>query len=117
MSLWNRTVVDLVLMDHLTSYVLLTHTAPHQVHRLIDRLRPSPTYIHVDARASKDVAAGILGGVGERVHALPRYRTGWGSWGLMEATLAGIRQASQAGASHVVILTGTDYLLRSAEEV
>ena len=35
----------------------------------------------------------------------------------MEATLEGLRQASGAGASHVVVLSGTDYLLRSADRV
>jgi hypothetical protein len=104
-------------MDHRTSYVVLTHTAPGRVHRLVDRLRPYPTYVHVDAGAGGGIADDILSVVGGSVHALPRYRTGWGSWGLMEATLAGLREASGAGASHIVVLTGTDYLLRTADEV
>jgi hypothetical protein len=104
-------------MDSLTSYVVLTHTAPRRIYRLVDRLRPYPTYLHVDGGTPDAVASEILGIVGGNVHALPRYRTPWGSWGLMQATLAGLREASRAGASHVVILTGTDYLLRPADEV
>jgi Core-2/I-Branching enzyme len=108
---------DFHQMRPLTSYVVLAHTAPDRVHRLVDRLRPYPTYLHVDAGTSRGVADEILGVVGEDVHPLPRYRTGWGSWGLMEATLEGLRQASGAGASHVVVLSGTDYPLRSADRV
>jgi hypothetical protein len=104
-------------VDDRTSYVVLTHTAPRRVRRLVDRLRPYPTYLHVDAGAPAGVADEIFSVVGGTVHALPRYRTGWGSWGLVEATLAGLRDATSAGASHIVILTGTDYLLRSADHV
>lgn len=104
-------------MDHRTNYIVLTHTAPGRVHRLVDRLRPYPTYVHVDAGAGEGIADDILSVVGGSVHALPRYRTAWGSWGLVQATLAGLRAASGAGASHIVVLTGTDYLLRSADEV
>ena len=88
---------DFHRMGELTSYVVLAHTAPDRVHRLVDRLRPYPTYVHVDAGASQRVADEILGVVGEDVHPLPRYRTSWGSWGLMEATLEGLRQASSRG--------------------
>ena len=44
---------DFHQMGPLTSYVVLAHTAPDRVHRLVDRLRPYPTYVHVDAGTSR----------------------------------------------------------------
>jgi hypothetical protein len=53
------------------AFVVLAHKDPAQVQRLVDRLRPHPVLLHVDAAADLAPIAGAA--------ALPRHRSGWAS--------------------------------------
>jgi Core-2/I-Branching enzyme len=99
-------------------FVMLVHKAPEQVRRLALRLQPHRVFVHVDARAPSALwdqiremeAEGLL-------QTLQRFRSGWASWGLVEATLVGLQESIKAGCSHTVIFSGQDYPLRPVREI
>ncbi|HET9733593.1 MAG TPA: beta-1,6-N-acetylglucosaminyltransferase [Acidimicrobiales bacterium] len=93
------------------AFVVLAHKQPAQVGRLLARLQPNPVFLHVDGRAPESVFRPLADLTSASVRLLPRYKTPWASWNLVEATFAGLRQAVQAGAGHIVALTGQCYPL------
>ncbi len=100
------------------AFVVLAHRAPEQVARLAARLAPSLVLVHVDASLVRDQAARFRALLERTPNAsiLPAHRSGWASWGLVEAALEGVRAAVGGGGhSHVVLLSGQDYPLRSGE--
>jgi hypothetical protein len=97
---------------------MLAHANPRHLHRLVAALAPMPVFLHVDAATTDDVAAAMLEGLPETVRLLPRLRTGWASYGLAEAELAGYRAAlAETDADHLVLCTGADYPLAGAEQI
>ena len=102
----------------LPAVVMLAHANPRHLHRLVAALQPMPVFLHVDAATADDVLAGMLEGLPETVRLLPRLRTGWASYGLAEAELSGYRAAlAETDADHLVLCTGADYPLASAEQI
>ncbi len=95
-------------------FIVLAHTRPAQVRRLLARLAPlgGTTYLHVDAPEPQRFA-------GDADVELLRSRPApWGSFGLVEATLDGLRASVERGtASHVVLLSGADYPIKPAEAI
>lgn len=92
------------------AFVILAHKQPEQVRRLAMLLEPNPVFVHVDARARPEVSEPLQkmereGGI----RLLPRFRTGWASWGLVAATLKGFESAVLTGSSHIVTMTGQCY--------
>lgn len=105
------------------AYVILAHRAPAQLGRLVDRLVEGGTakvYLHIDRRTAKAVHGEMVAALPRRsgVHHLPRVASAWAGWGLVEASLSGLRAAVQYSPekppTHVVLMTGQDYLLRPA---
>src|SRR3954451_20508151 len=94
-------------------FIVLAHTRPAQVRRLLARLAPlgGTTYLHVDASDAESD--------GERnAELLPRRPAPWGSFGLVEATLEGVRAfVARGGGSHVVLLSGADYPIKPASAI
>ncbi|MGN8050888.1 beta-1,6-N-acetylglucosaminyltransferase [Curtobacterium sp. 22159] len=97
--------------------IVLAHEDPTHVRRLVEALDPFPVFLHCDARTPADVYAAMTTALPDRVHVLPRLRTGWARWENVEAEVAGYRAALAAtDAGHVAVLTGSDYPLASAAE-
>lgn len=95
------------------AFVMLAHKDPGQVARLVSRLHPNPVFVHVDTKAPAAVYDALkeLEQDGS-IHLLPRFRTGWASWGLVEATLGGLTAAEAVpGWSHLFVISGQDYPL------
>lgn len=95
------------------AFVVLVHKQPEQVRRLVTRLRPGPIFVHVDARSPTSVTGPLqeMEAAGE-IRLLPRFRSGWASWGLVEATLEGLAQALEEPTwSHLMVISGQDYPL------
>lgn len=106
------------------AYLVMAHGAPEQVARLVGRLStPQDTVIvHVDRKAD-------LAPFQEAFAALPipplltprRVPVHWAGWGLVQATMIGMRAALQAYTTkpwtHLVLLSGADYPIRSADEL
>jgi hypothetical protein len=106
------------------AYLVLAHSAPEQVARLVGRISaPEDTVIvHVDRKAD-------LAPFTEAFARLPippvvlakRVPMHWGGWGIMKAMVLGMRTALSIGAekpwSHLVLLSGADYPIRSTAEI
>jgi Core-2/I-Branching enzyme len=97
--------------------VVLAHTDPVHVRRLIAALDPFPVFLHCDVRTSDDVFARMTEGLPDRVTVMPRRRTAWARWEMVAAELDGYRAALRTGASHVALLTGSDYPLASTAQI
>lgn len=104
-------------------YIIVAHTMPELVVRLVDRLRSDNAsfFIHVDRRAPASVMQTVqreLGAAADVV-LLPRHRCGWATFGQLEATLEGVRAVLEAPAKldYAVLLTGQDYPLRGPRAI
>ncbi|MET0989427.1 MAG: oligosaccharide flippase family protein [Glaciihabitans sp.] len=98
--------------------VSLAHTDPVQLRRLIDALDPFPVFLHCDPKTAPEVFAEMTADLPERVTILDRVETGWAKWGNVEAELVGYRAAlDQSNATHIAVMTGTDYPLASTAEI
>jgi hypothetical protein len=105
------------------AYLVLAHGAPEQAARLVARLSdPADTVIvHVDRKAE-------LAPFTEAFARLPiapvmtrrRVPVHWGGWGIVQATVIGMREALALAPrkpwSHLVLLSGADYPIRSTAE-
>jgi Core-2/I-Branching enzyme len=103
------------------AYLLLVHGAPEQAARLVARISdPEDTVIvHVDRRSE-------LAPFQEAFARLPvppvltrrRAAVHWGGWGIVQATLIGMREALALARpwTHLVLLSGADYPIRSNAE-
>lgn len=104
-------------------YVILAHTLPHQVVRLVERLQsPSALFlVHIDAKATGDVVDPIMLSL-ERmanVRFLRRYVCHWGEFGLVAASLEGIRTIveERLPCDQAVLLSGQDFPIKSNDEI
>ncbi len=102
----------------LPAVVILAHANPQHLHRLIAALHPLPVFLHVDAATPADVFTTMVDGLPDTVRLLPRRRTGWASYALVEAELSGYRAAlAETDAEHLVLCTGADYPLAGVEQI
>lgn len=98
--------------------IVLAHEDPQHVRRLVEALDPFPVFLHVDARTPDAVHRAATEGLPDRVRLLPRMRTGWAKWENVAAEIAGYRAAlAETGATHVAVLTGSDYPLANPAEI
>lgn len=98
--------------------VVLAHEDPTQVRRLVEALDPFPVFLHCDVRTPDAVHEAMTEGLPSRVRLLDRRRTGWARWENAAAELAGYRAAlAETGASHIAVMTGSDYPLATADEI
>lgn len=106
------------------AYIILAHKNPRQVVRLIRRLNvPDKTtfYVHIDKKS----ASNIYDNIAEEVKALgnvkmlKRYDSAWGSFGIVEATMEGLKQAVESDDpfDYLVNLSGQDYPIKSNERI
>jgi core-2/I-Branching enzyme len=105
------------------AYLIRAHHRPHQLARLIDRLRTPNArfFVHISARTSDETYAAMRVAVGDAadVRWLPRVRTYYGGFSLVRATLIGIDAIlrEEPRPDHAVVLSGQDYPLRPAAEI
>ena len=100
-------------------FLLLTHRSPEQVKRLVDVVAPCQVLVHLDAHAGRQVWAEFQELADEygQLDLVERTATGWGSWGLVQATLNGLERALDLDCTHIVKMTGQDYPIRPIEEI
>lgn len=101
----------------LPAVVVLAHDKPRHLHRLISALHPLPVFLHVDAGTPDATAAAMVEDLPDTVRLLPRRPTGWATYGLVDAELAGYRAALETDARHVVLCTGSDYPLARVDVI
>jgi hypothetical protein len=98
------------------AYVILAHHDASHLEHLTSALSPAPIFLHVDASVPKAPAARLYD-ASRYAHRVERYPTSWASWGLVEATLAGLRVALGSAATHIVLISGQDFPLLSSAEI
>jgi hypothetical protein len=98
------------------AYILLAHKNPSQVCRLVQHLLTpqSHVFIHVDRGSSNQVFSAMQDEFTtmSQITWLPRYYTYWGSFGLVKATLEGLRQVEARGFDYAILLSGQDYPIK-----
>jgi Core-2/I-Branching enzyme len=98
--------------------VVLAHDDPAMVRRLIAALDGVDIFLHCDSKAPAGLVREITAGAGPRVRLVPRHRTAWASWSLVEAELAGLQTALEhSAAEHLIVLSGSCYPLVSVAEL
>ncbi|MDO5092393.1 MAG: beta-1,6-N-acetylglucosaminyltransferase [Propionibacteriaceae bacterium] len=98
--------------------VLLAHDKPRLLRRLVGALDGIPVLLHIDARVPDDQHAELVRDLPGRVRPVPRFASDWATYQLVEAELAGYREALEhTDAEHIVMMTGADYPLVSAERL
>jgi hypothetical protein len=98
--------------------VILAHSDPAQLHRMIAAVDPFPVFLHVDSRVPHEMFRAMTDGLPSRCTVLERFPTGWATWGAVTAELEGYRAALAAtDASHVALLSGSDYPIASPAEI
>ncbi|GAA3337469.1 hypothetical protein GCM10017714_04640 [Curtobacterium pusillum] len=98
--------------------IVLAHEDPRHVRRLVEALDPFPVFLHCDAKTPETVFRAMTDGLPDRVRLLPRISTGWAKWENVAAEVSGYRAALAAtDATHVAVLTGSDYPLANPAEV
>jgi hypothetical protein len=104
-------------------YIVLAHTLPDHLVRLVRRLETETAhfFVHVDARAPgqvMDVVERELGTV-PNVRLLPRRPVQWAAFSQVEAVLDGVKALldSPAELGYGVLLTGQDYPLRPPDVI
>jgi hypothetical protein len=104
------------------AYLVLAHSQPEQVARLVRRISTDDdtVIVHVDRKT----APGPFQEAFARLPIPPvltrrRAPVHWGGWGIVQATLIGMRTALALPRpwSHLVLLSGADYPIRSAAEI
>lgn len=90
------------------AFVVVAHTNPRQLARLTADLGPERVFVHLDrgltAARHEELVRAAAGAT-----QLPRFRSRWGSWALVEAMLAGLGTALRDPAvTHVALLSGQD---------
>ena len=105
------------------AFLILAHQGAPQIGRLAARLLSAQTsvHLHVDKRASPEVYRHILAALPQSpaMRLVPRVASAWASWGIVDATLTGLRSILNSGipADHIVIMSGQCYPLRSVDRI
>lgn len=103
------------------AFMILVHHQPKMLVRLIDRLDHADIkfFIHVDAKT--DIVPFVEAFINHsKVTLLPKSKRAsinWGGFGIINATLALMSAAYEAGADRFVLLSGADYPVRPLDEI
>jgi hypothetical protein len=98
--------------------VVLAHADPSMVRRLVGALDGLDVFLHCDRKAPDAYVHEMTAGAGGRVQLVPRRRTSWASWSLVEAELRGLEMAlARSRAEHLIVLSGTCYPLVTIPEL
>jgi hypothetical protein len=104
-------------------YIILAHTLPDHLVRLVRRLETETArfFVHVDARARSDVMGVIERDLGTmpNVRLLPRRPVQWATFSQVEAVLDGVKAVLDwpEELAYGVLLTGQDYPLRPPDVI
>ncbi|WP_432723607.1 hypothetical protein R0381_000927 [Jeongeupia wiesaeckerbachi] len=101
------------------AYLVLAHTAPAQLARLIGRLSAPDVhvYVHVDANTPADVFADMQAAAPAGTRFIARRPCRWGGFSLVAATLELMRAARADGCDWLVLLSGADYPIKSHADI
>lgn len=101
------------------AYLILAHTNPAQVRKLLALLDDSRNdiYVHIDAGASFGPEA-LQGSCKEsRLTFIPRQRISWGGYSIIEAELALLQEAVRTEHSYYHLLSGQDLPIKGNDAI
>ena len=104
-------------------YVILAHKLPHQLVRLVERLQSASAIflIHIDAKSGGEVVDPIRLELEPmaNVRFLRRHVCHWGEFGLVAASLEGVRTIveERLPCDQAVLLSGQDFPIKSNDEI
>ena len=105
------------------AYIVLAHKYPEQLKRLIIKLDNEETsfFIHIDKKTSNKVYNQIVSSLSHlpNVYFLNRYKCYWGGFGLVKATIQGIKEIFDRNISFdwLILLSGQDYPLKTNSQI
>lgn len=102
------------------AYLVLAHKDPLQLLRLIKALKaPNVSFIiHIDLNVNLDIFIEYLADEESVSFLEERSVTGWGSFGIVEACITGLRHTSEnLNIDRVVLLSGQDYPIKEKEYI
>lgn len=106
------------------AFIILAHKNPRQVVRLIDALnvpRATSFFIHVDKKVAASVCQELTNNLAAypNVRFVERYNSAYASFGLVEATMAGLTAAieSDFDFDYLINLSGQDYPIKTFEQI
>ncbi len=105
------------------AYIILTHKNHEQIIRLIQRLNTTHVkfFINVDKKATDEIYHHITKKFSNypNVFFIKRCRVYWGDFGMVEATLEGIKEIYRRHITfdYVVLLTGQDYPIKTNDQI
>ncbi len=100
------------------AYVILAHRQPAQLLRLVQTLNDGASvfFVHIDRRSDINQFGQLKD---QGVVFVPRVKTAWANFGLVEAALNGLRAVLQSKEeiSHVILLSGQDYPIKTNDHI
>jgi len=105
------------------AYLILAHRYFDQLFRLVDRLNKGKVafYIHVDKKVGQSDYDAVKKHFQsfDNVHFTRRFTCYWAGFGIMRATLQGIKEIveSKTDADHIVLLSGQDYPIKTNDYI
>ncbi|WP_353720658.1 beta-1,6-N-acetylglucosaminyltransferase [Dyadobacter sp. 676] len=102
------------------AHLILAHSAPAQLARLIGALEDPDACIFVHLDRKTDLAAFPFLTNGERMTLVAdRVNVAWGAYSIVEATVRGFKAIARSGQDfdYVNLLSGADYPVRSGSEI
>ena len=101
-------------------FIILAHQKPKQLSKLISVIQSESTFffLHIDKRADKQSFLNE-----DRIRDcknlffLPRFKSYWGGIGLVKATLEGLKEAVRNNCDYALLLSGSDYPIKSNKEI
>ena len=93
------------------AYLIQTHSSPRQLARLVNALNGPEVefFVHVDRKVDTGQFRYLMRRQRNVHFVFPRQIIEWGGWAMVEAELILIKRAIRAGATHMTLLSGTDY--------
>lgn len=102
------------------AYIILAHKNAVQLARLINALNDgmSSFFVHIDRRADASLFGRLIE-ASVPVEWVPRVKTEWASFGLVEAVLNGLRAVKKSGviAEQIILLSGQDYPIKGHDDM
>lgn len=105
------------------AYIILAYKLPEQLVRLAHKLNTDTAsfFIHVDKKTEDEIYKKMVKPLSayKNVYFLKRHVCNWGDFGVVEATLDGIRESlgSELMYNYVILLTGQDYPIKSNRHI
>jgi len=104
-------------------YLILAHRYPAQLNRLVRRLDAGNSHflIHVDKKVGNGEFSSMARLLAHRqnVRFVKRYTCHWGGYGIVQATLQGLKEIKEHGIEfdYVCLLSGQDYPIKSNDSI